>query len=183
MGWDVSNISRGIKTKDYVYFDLKRGLNEKYEILAYGQGKTKYGNLPIYFAIKNKETGDVFAQVTLTKRKNGFISQKDIGEDAGPYAYDCPKAVFNLLTPTTNEFAQEWRNKVVEYWASPAPKVKVGDVVKFEKPFEFATGATYQTFRFEGGSKFRAVVTDGVYGWYRITNWRDYNYELVKDVA
>ena len=174
MGWDVSNISSNIKTKDYVYFDLKRGLNEKYEILAYGQGKRSGGYVPVYFAIKNKETGDVFAQITLTSRKNGFISQKDIGEDAGPYAYDCPKSVFKLLTPTKSEFAQNWRKEVEKYHAQG--KISVGDKVIFDQEITFQNGYQGRVFTWLGGSKFAAD-----YGYkVRITNWRSYKHEFVK---
>jgi hypothetical protein len=174
MGWDVSNISSNIKTKDYVYFDLKRGLNEKYEILAYGQGKRSGGYVPVYLAIKNKETGDVFAQITLTSRKNGFISQKDIDESAGPYAYDCPKSVFKLLTPTKSEFAQNWRKEVEKYHAQG--KLVVGDKIVFEKEIDFTDGTKNNEFYWLGGSKF--VTESG--GKYRITNWRSYKHDVVK---
>jgi hypothetical protein len=174
MGWDVSNISSNIKTKDYVYFDLKRGLNEKYEVLAYGQGKRSGGYVPVYFAIKNKETNDVFAQITLTKRKNGFISQKDIDESAGPFAYDCPKSVFKLLTPTKSEFAQNWRKEVEKYHAQG--KLVVGDKIVFEKEIDFTDGTKNNEFYWLGGNKF--VTESG--GKYRITNWRSYKHDVVK---
>ena len=177
MGWDVSNISSNIKTKDNAYVDLKRGLHPKYEILAYGQGKRGAGYVPIYFAIKNKETGDVFAQITLTKRKNGFISQKDIGEEAGPFAYDCPKSVFKLLTPTKNEFAQNWRKEVEKFYAQG--KLVVGDKIVFEKEIDFTDGTKNNEFYWLGGSKF--VTESG--GKYRITNWRGYKHEVVKQEA
>ena len=36
---------------------------------------------------------------------------KDMDESSGPYAYDCPKSILDLLSPTTNEFALNWRRK------------------------------------------------------------------------
>ena len=32
-------------------------------------------------------------------------------ETYGPFLYNCPESVFNLLTETDNEFAIEWREK------------------------------------------------------------------------
>lgn len=178
MGWDVSPISRRIKSTDYIKFDWERA--GTHEVLAIGNGPRLHGESVYYLAIKQKETGVVFAVVTLAKRTKYDIAIKDISEDAGPLAYDCPAKVFNLLTPTTNPLALEWRAKVAERLANPPAKVKVGDIVEFEKPIEFSDGYRGKRFRFEGGSRFRAVVFDGIYGAYRITNWKSQKYAILQ---
>jgi len=174
MGWDVSNISKSQKTAEYIFNDLKRGLHTKWEILAYGQGRRKNGSVPIYFAIKNNETGQVCASVTLANRKNGQIATKDIWEDSGPFHFDCPKKVFELLTPTKNQFAQEWREKVKNYYAQP--KLEIGDNVIFGQEINFVNGWSGNSFIWLGGSKFE--LPNG--GKVRISNWRSTDHEVIK---
>jgi hypothetical protein len=174
MGWDVSNISKNQKTAEYVYNDLKRGLHPKWEILAYGQGRRKYGSVPIYFAMKNIETGEVTACITLADRKNGQIAQKDIWENSGPLCFDCPKKVFELLTPTENSFAQEWREKVKSHYAKP--KLEIGDNVVFDREINFVNGWSGNSFIWLGGSKFE--LSNG--GKVQISNWRSFDHGVIK---
>ena len=37
------------------------------------------------------------------------FSYKDMDETMCPYYYDCPKGILDLLTPTDNEYALQWR--------------------------------------------------------------------------
>lgn len=39
------------------------------------------------------------------------FSYKAMDETYGPFLYNCPESVFNLLTETDNDFAIEWREK------------------------------------------------------------------------
>ncbi len=64
----------------------------------------------------NKQTGErsVFATiilVTLHEESSNNICYKDMDESFGPYAYNCPLRILNLLTPTVNECAIEWRER------------------------------------------------------------------------
>jgi hypothetical protein len=64
----------------------------------------------------NKQTGErsVFATiilVTLHEESSNNICYKDMDESSGPYAYNCPLRILNLLTPTVNEGAIEWRER------------------------------------------------------------------------
>jgi hypothetical protein len=43
-------------------------------------------------------------------RKEG-IEGKIMGENMGPYYYECPKEILELLTPTTHPWALKWRAK------------------------------------------------------------------------
>lgn len=58
----------------------------------------------------------VWAAVTRfqTGEKNGFgnFCYKGMDETVGPYYYDCPLSILNLLTETEYEYAKEWREKV-----------------------------------------------------------------------
>ena len=172
MGWDGTAVNSKISTKDYLNFEYSR--YDGWEVVASGQGERRGGNSVWYHAIK-KSDGRVFAIITLTNRKNGWVYKKSMGEDEGPYSFDCPAKVFNALTPTTSEFANEWRAKVAERLANPKPKVKVGDTLKFKKPIEFVNGFSGDTFVYYGGSKFRSQSGGG----YRITNWKLNEYEIL----
>ena len=68
-----------------------------------------------YAAIKRNATvfGVVF--ITSTDAKDYFnFSYKDMDETVGPYRYDCPKSILDVLSPTDNEYAKEWRRKCYE---------------------------------------------------------------------
>jgi hypothetical protein len=63
----------------------------------------------MYAAVRDR-TESVFAVVILTERKGTALSYKVMGEDECPYYFDCPREVFNALTPTTDAYALKWRN-------------------------------------------------------------------------
>lgn len=68
-----------------------------------------------YAAVKGDDR--IFGMVILTHTdmKDCFnFSYKEISEDAGPYYYDCPKGILDLLTPTDNKYANVWREKCYE---------------------------------------------------------------------
>ncbi len=71
-----------------------------------------------YGAVRDPR-GDVYGLVVLTRTDgrnadgcNFFY--KDMSEDMGPYSYDCPPSILNLLTPTDNGRANEWRERCRE---------------------------------------------------------------------
>ena len=45
---------------------------------------------------------------------------KDMDESCGPYQYDCPVSILNLLSPTEYEYAIEWRKACRENAAKKA---------------------------------------------------------------
>lgn len=100
-------------------------------------GTTYYGAVK-YLNRQGKEV--VFGLVCLTRVDNKDyynFSYKDMDETMGPYAYDCPKSIIKLLTPTDNEFALKWREKClnkgkVETTAQKLSKLPVGTRIKFK---------------------------------------------------
>lgn len=72
-----------------------------------------------YAAVEHLEVGrarEVFAAVCLIEfnpsASDGFIfGYKDMTENMGPYESDCPEAILDLLTPTDNAYAREWRQR------------------------------------------------------------------------
>lgn len=94
---------------------------------------------------------EVWALVCLVKynprASDGFIfSYKSMEEMMGPYYFDCPAAVLDLLTPTTNAHALEWRKACREKAAAEKakrarPKLRPGQIIIFEAPMQFSDGA------------------------------------------
>ena len=109
MGWDVTSISRGIKTKAYLEWAI--GKRPNYELVKLVEGKANHGYKPFFAALK-KQDGTIFGAVIITKRngRSGTIAEKWIGEDEGPGQL-APASFIKLLTPTQSEWANEWRNK------------------------------------------------------------------------
>ena len=62
-----------------------------------------------YAAMKLTKTGEVFGLIVLTAVDKNEFGYKDMDETMHPYNYDCPVGILNLLTPTNNEMALEWR--------------------------------------------------------------------------
>ena len=62
-----------------------------------------------YAAIKNPD-GNVFCAVYLTgTRDNYWFSYKGISEHWGPHQHGCPDRILDKLTPTGDEWTNEWR--------------------------------------------------------------------------
>lgn len=92
-----------------------------------------------------KESSKIFAVVVLTKTdiKNEYnFYYKEMDENCGPCKYDCPVAILNILSPTENKNAIEWRekcNEVRKLKSLPTnlSNLPVGTKVMFKAPFEF----------------------------------------------
>ena len=73
-------------------------------------GKAQYEDVP-------ENEREIFAAIFLTStdsRDYFNFSYKDMSENSGPYKYDCPKGILDLLSPTDNKFALEWRKACYE---------------------------------------------------------------------
>jgi hypothetical protein len=83
-----------------------------------------------------EETGErkVFAAVALTEAsRDGGWGYKDMDETVGPYETRCPASILDLLSPTDNQYALEWRQRCREYIArkKAAPKPVAGAIVTY----------------------------------------------------
>lgn len=159
MGWTSTNVQVKYKN-DKPYIDRKEECDKlynqpmvtmesnkpigKYEVLKSSmKGSIYYAAVKkTKFSEPEKET--VFAAICMTsvKLKDHFnFSYKDMDETCGPYYYDCPAGILELLSPTNNEYALNWRKKCLEkaeetrnpYSLGNLP---VGSIVKFKAPFE-----------------------------------------------
>lgn len=107
---------------------LKQGCMDK-------GGNNFYVDIPV-------EEQRVFAVIFLTSTdmKDYFnFSYKDMCESMGPFRYDCPKGILDLLTPTDNECANEWRKMCHEHMQkkkdpNSLSNLPVGTVIKVMMP-------------------------------------------------
>ena len=114
MGWDVTNVGKNITTRKFVEYDIKRSYDGIYELVKIFEGKNEYGQKPFYVALKRIEDGSVFACVFLTRRKNGSVAIKVIGESEGPCYYEAPESFINVLTPAKTTEGAWWRSRCLE---------------------------------------------------------------------
>jgi hypothetical protein len=87
-----------------------------------------------------------FGIVFLTTRKNGEFGYKEMGEECGPYHYDAPIKMLDLLdrlSPSDNGYALKWRqacrDKHSRKKARAAIQWQPGDKVQFS-----ATGRVFE---------------------------------------
>lgn len=107
--------------------------------------------------------GQRFAVVVLSRKtRDGDITWKEITEDMGPYDCDCPNRLLDLLSPTDNEYAQEWRAKCRERNSHKTTgKLVPGDRVVFSGNLpRFSNGLEVVTGEFLRGYKFRLTTAD-----------------------
>lgn len=107
MGWTVTQVGRNITTKKYLEFDIKRSYPHL-ELVKLVEGKNEYGQKPFFAAFKRGDK--VTAAVFLTRRRNGSLAIKVIGEEEGPNKL-APASFIKLLTPTDNAWANQWRER------------------------------------------------------------------------
>lgn len=100
-----------LTNKQYIYKEFN---NEQSEIV-YSSIRSNIA----YLALKIKKTNDIIAIVVLIRRskKNGIneILIKDMEESQGPFYYDCPVKLLNMLTVTENIGSINWRNNCKQY--------------------------------------------------------------------
>lgn len=119
MGWSSRYYGYAPKGKARIEAIINdEGLNAETEERKWEVLDSALRGTTAYFAcrITNKQTGEtkVFATVALTAMDKGWFAIKLMDETCGPYSYDCPKRILDLLDPPSNDWAKEWRQKCEE---------------------------------------------------------------------
>ena len=144
MGWDYHHADYYKNGKIDRKTELDNEFTWESETRSYEVLKSRMVGSTYYAAVKCHvyETGEeyVWALVCLTRTnmKDYFnFGKKAMDETEGPYQYDCPTDILDLLTPTDNEIANEWRKKCREYKKLPKlSSVKEGNSIKFTCPYD-----------------------------------------------
>lgn len=116
MGWDVTPVGRNITTKKFIEHYIKTSYDGVYTAIKISEGKNKFGEKAFYVALKKLEDNTVFGVVFLTRRKNGSVAVKVIGESAGPAQIEAPASLIYLLTPTDSVWANQWRADCINHY-------------------------------------------------------------------
>lgn len=138
-----------------------------------------------YAAVRTVDAGagtvTTWALVCLTsvtgKGWNQYFNYKDMSEDMGPYSYDCPVSILDMLSDTDSKCAQEWRAACREKAAKKKAENKnpdslknlpVGSVITFICQWDM-TGGTKRgdTITLQKVQKWdgKTCWTDGYYRW------------------
>jgi len=129
-----------------------------------------------YAAVREEVSGEVWALVVLTSGRSGSrFGWKEMQEFQGPPPCDCPAHVLDVLSPTTNEHALEWRSRCrarLQEMAAVIPGVRIRFEFNYLTPegpccdFEVVEP---ERDRFRGPGE---TV-------YRLTGWRRENFEVL----
>lgn len=169
MGWTGGKLDGPFSARAAIAFDIGD------EILPRVLDAALIGST-VYAAIRTSDGREVFGLVLLTERHAGILYTKPITDDMGPAEDRCPRRILDLLTPTTEPYAIEWRQRCERRLAKPRPTR--GDVVRFAQPLRFTNGDTHQTLTYQRGSRFTANGRE-----YHVTNWRDTDYTIAEPAS
>ena len=144
MGWFGIHMDKPLK--EWVY-DIN---NDKYEVLDYTLVNLKV----IYCAVREKSTNKVHCQTYLvhwTPKDYNNFTYKPISEFCGPYTYECPKKIFDLLTPLTDEddpngWARNWRENVTKYHEKKK-ELNKNCLIYIKDGVSFGSGYEYNYFK------------------------------------
>lgn len=181
MGWTFTHREKGITNLDWFRWQFCPSEPERLIDIA-----TKNG---VAYGAYRTQDGEVVALVVLTRwvRDDYYnYGWKDMDESMGPGEYDCPKRIFDLLTPLPPEkadpsvegnWAAQWRAGVQKNLDERAarPKVKVGTRVRF--PEWRYMGGDYGVCEYLGGKGRNLFRTSR--GLVRFRGWRNGPYEVV----
>ena len=126
---------------DAIHHETKNVVG-KYEVLRSCLNGTTY-----YAAVKKTrfatetepEKSIVFAAIVLTSvnTKDYYnFAYKDMDETCGPCEYKCPKYILDLLSPTNNQYANEWRQNCyrnIAHGKNSLGKLPAGTVIKYKR--------------------------------------------------
>lgn len=136
------------------------------DVASYGGEKVVKASMKgsvFYAAVRSSRNPDrVYGLVILTQVDNGCFCYKDMTEDMGPGYCDCPKSVLDALTPTTSQYAKEWRRSCYENVQKQRDsvnlsKLPIGTVIQVVTPFDLE----WPSFKLPKGStvQLRLVCT------------------------
>ena len=114
MGWTSSHRSSAQSVKDYLADEINQaGKTTSFKVLDIAIVKRNTAYLAVEKTDRDSGKSDVFAMVILIRygRDHFNITTKEMSEDMGPFYYDCPARVLDMLTPTNNTESRMWREK------------------------------------------------------------------------
>jgi hypothetical protein len=112
--------------------------------------RTYYAALEITRTEQPREVVAIICLIRYSPRvRSGYVfGYKDMTETMGPSEAECPVAILDLLTPTTDEIANEWRERCRRFASKRAnsPKLRNGDRITFPDAITFTDGTAHDRF-------------------------------------
>lgn len=176
MGWTETYYDRKLSHKERRE-EMDKMFNFESDTKTCEVVRSTIKNNTYYNAVRmtDKATGEseVWAGICLlSERKDGWsywYGYKDMDETCGPFKYDCPKAILDLLTPTDNELANEWRRKCREKASKPSlSKLGEGSIIEFVSPWDTNYYSKGDTVRLTKKLYYHNLATNR-----RTYHWRD----------
>ena len=187
MGSTGTNRPAGLTDKQFFENEMPEALTQHGEIIASTSRRTgesiKYGGWPFVFiaAVRNTDGKTWALVIPFSRSPRGYwnMTYKALDETVGPnYAEFVTEDIYTALTPTTSEYALQWREEVAANLRQAAEKgkPKKGDTIKFATAWDFQDGTQLDTFTFEGYCKFTNQNRR-----YRLPQtWRNRDFTIVK---
>ena len=157
MGWDFWNVDTWNGK-----IDRRKEMDRQYTwetdtvkvsvVRSAMRGSTYYAAIERLEKLTNNRTVHAVVGLTKTDSKDYFnFGCKTMDETMGPYYYDCPKSILDLLTETDNQSALDWRAKCRERAEKPnIGKLPIGTVIEFK-----AFGNTYRAEKMSPNHQFK----------------------------
>jgi hypothetical protein len=145
MGWTGGKLPHGTS------FSAKAALEFEFpesDLVSRVVACSRLGNV-VYAAVRGSAVGEgVWGLVLLCEREDGMLWTKPIDETMGPSEAHCPAKILDLLSPTTNEHALDWRKACRENLLKKAMQVKIsaGTTICFAQPLMFRDDVARDTF-------------------------------------
>lgn len=145
------------------------------------------GNRVWYAAVQYYANGvpeEVIAMVCLVRwnprdKENLHFGYKDMSESMGPCEDGCPKHILDLLTPTTNAYALDWRRRCLANLQRRSRKIEDGMRIRLAEPVTFTDGyAGGEFIVVKRGRSLTFRAADG-HGRYRISRFRERDWSVV----
>lgn len=153
MGW--TSFPKADKTPRAIIVDELTSHDGKEQVLAI----TNSGGVA-YVALRTRK-GDVVGIVVLNRTSRGEFSYKISDESMGPVDANCPKKILDMLTPTNNAYALEWRERCRDNLAKP--KLKPGMTFSFKEPLRFSDGHVADRFVLVSRTTVRSALNGRLY--------------------
>ena len=191
MGWlfmSLAGMGRFTTPKAYLDNQLSYPPNpEKGQDQGLNLLKSVWSGSAYYAAVEpydDRGKGSVFAIICLVrwapKARNGEnFGFKDMSENMGPCERRCPASVLDLLGPTDNAYALEWRQACRTRLALLARRKPMpGDTIVLPKPVSFSDG--YEAASFGIGLWRKTIVLKGANGgYYRLPRLMEQPWTLI----
>jgi hypothetical protein len=153
MGWTETHREPGVSHVEW----FNREWRTDRVIALKAVGSTLYG------AMRHHDSDEVEGIVILINRRSREwfnFGYKEMSERSGPFSYDAPASILDLLTPTDDAEANKWRAAARAAIAkkAEAKKVAKGSRIRFAAPLKFSDGSTGDTFELIERSTFHRIV-------------------------